>query len=220
MKSITVNPTWTVPQSIVRNEYLPALAQDPTVLERMGLRVSYNGGNVTITQPPGAGNALGRVRFNINNRFSVFQHDTPDKDYFSHEVRAYSHGCMRVQDPAKYAEVLLKIARPGEHWSADRIQRMYGGSEQNLIMPTAIWVHLTYQTAFVDEGGKLQMRRDVYNLDSPHARCDQERTRPPGARTGPQARRDRRYEPPPRRVDRPHWRGANADLPVNGTSLI
>ena len=166
MKSITVNPTWTVPQSIVRNEYLPALAQDPTVLERMGLRVSYNGGNVTITQPPGADNALGRVRFNINNRFSVFQHDTPDKNYFSHDVRAYSHGCMRVQDPAKYAEVLLKIARPNEHWSAERIQRMYGGSEQNLQMPTTVWVHLTYQTAFVDDAGKLQMRRDVYNLDS------------------------------------------------------
>ncbi len=167
MKSITVNPTWTVPQSIVRNEYLPALAEDPTVLERMGLRVSYNGGGVTITQPPGAGNALGRVRFNINNRFSVFQHDTPDKNLFGHEVRAYSHGCMRVQDPAKYAEVLLNIARPNEHWTAEKIGRMYGGSEQNLqIQPTTIWVHLTYQTAFVDNAGKLQMRRDIYNLDS------------------------------------------------------
>jgi murein L,D-transpeptidase YcbB/YkuD len=167
MKHITVNPTWTVPQSIVRNEYLPALAQDPTVLERMGLRVSYSGGGVTITQPPGAGNALGRVRFNFNNRFSVFQHDTPDKYYFAHEVRAYSHGCMRVQDPAKYAEVLLNIARPGEHWTAERITRMYGGSEQNLqIQPTTVWVHLTYQTAFVDNAGKLQMRRDIYGLDS------------------------------------------------------
>jgi murein L,D-transpeptidase YcbB/YkuD len=167
MKHITVNPTWTVPQSIVRNEYLPALAQDPTVLERMGLRVSYRGDGVTITQPPGAGNALGRVRFNFNNRFSVFQHDTPDKGLFGHEVRAYSHGCMRVQDPAKYAEVLLNIARPSERWTAERITRMYGGSEQNLqIQPTVIWVHLTYQTAFVDNAGKLQMRRDIYNLDS------------------------------------------------------
>jgi murein L,D-transpeptidase YcbB/YkuD len=167
MKHITVNPTWTVPQSIVRNEYLPALAQDPTVLERMGLRVSYHGSGVTITQPPGAGNALGRVRFNFNNRFSVFQHDTPDKHYFAHEVRAYSHGCMRVQDPAKYAEVLLNIARPAERWSAERITRMYGAGEQNLqLQPTPIWVHLTYQTAFVDTAGKLQFRRDVYGLDS------------------------------------------------------
>ncbi len=155
MKFITVNPTWTVPQSIVRNEYLPALAQDPTVLERMGLRVTNNGGEVTITQPPGEGNALGRVRFNFNNRFSVFQHDTPDKSYFSHDVRAYSHGCMRVQDPAKYAEVLMNIARPNEHWTAERIKRMYGGAEQNLqIQPYTIWVHLTYQTASVDHGGQ------------------------------------------------------------------
>ena len=61
MKYITVNPTWHVPPSIVHNEYLPALAQDPTVLDRMGLRVSYNGGEVQITQPPGDGNALGRI---------------------------------------------------------------------------------------------------------------------------------------------------------------
>jgi murein L,D-transpeptidase YcbB/YkuD len=167
MKYITVNPTWHVPPSIVHNEYLPALTQDPTVLDRMGLRVSYSGGGVSIWQPPGPGNALGRIRFNFPNRFLVYQHDTPDKYYFAHEVRAYSHGCMRVQDPAKYAEVVLKIARPQEHWTAERIKRMFGSSEQDLqLQPTPIWVHLTYQTAFVDSAGKLQMRRDIYNLDS------------------------------------------------------
>jgi murein L,D-transpeptidase YcbB/YkuD len=167
MKYITVNPTWHVPPSIVHNEYLPALAQDPTVLDRMGLRVSYSGGGVSISQPPGPNNALGRIRFNFPNRFLVYQHDTPDKYYFAHEVRAYSHGCMRVQDPAKYAEVLLNIARPNEHWTAERITRMFGHAEQDLqLQPTPIWVHLTYQTAFVDNAGKLQTRRDVYNLDS------------------------------------------------------
>jgi murein L,D-transpeptidase YcbB/YkuD len=166
MKYITVNPTWHVPQSIVQNEYLPALAQDPTVLDRMGLRVSYVGGQVQITQPPGEGNALGRLRFNFPNRFSVYHHDTPDKQYFAHDVRAYSHGCMRVQDPAKYAEVLLNIARPREHWTAARITSMFGGAEQDIQLPTQVWVHLTYQTAFVDNAGKLQMRRDLYNLDS------------------------------------------------------
>jgi murein L,D-transpeptidase YcbB/YkuD len=167
MKHITVNPTWHVPPSIVYGEYLPAQAQDPTVLSRMGLRVSYSGGGVHISQPPGPGNALGRIRFNFPNRFLVYQHDTPDKYYFAHEVRAYSHGCMRVQDPAKYAEVLLKIARPQEHWTAERITRMFGSSEHNLqLQPTPIWVHLTYQTAFVDSAGKLQMRRDIYNIDS------------------------------------------------------
>ena len=167
MKYLTINPTWHVPPSIVHNEYLPALAQDPTVLSRMGLRVSYHGGDVEITQPPGDGNALGRIRFSFPNRFLVYQHDTPDKHMFADEVRAYSHGCMRVQDPAKYAEVLLKIARPGEHWTAERIKSMFGSNEQDIQLQQAqIWVHLTYQTAFVDSAGKLQTRRDVYNLDS------------------------------------------------------
>jgi murein L,D-transpeptidase YcbB/YkuD len=167
MKTITVNPTWHVPQSIVHNEYLPALAQDPTVLERMGLRVSYSGGGVEISMPPGDSNALGRVRFNFPNRFSVYQHDTPNKDLFAHTVRAYSHGCMRVQDPPKYAEVLLNLARPNEHWSAGAIRHMYGRAEQDLqLQPVPILVHLTYQTAFIDNAGKLQFRPDVYNLDS------------------------------------------------------
>jgi murein L,D-transpeptidase YcbB/YkuD len=166
MKYITVNPTWTVPQSIVQNEYLPALAQDPTVLERMGLRVSYTGGQVQITQPPGDGNALGRIRFSFPNRFSVYHHDTPDKSFFSHDVRAYSHGCMRVENPAKYAEVLLNIARPREHWTAERIKGMFGSAEQDIQLPTQVWVHLTYQTAFADSAGRLQTRRDLYSLDS------------------------------------------------------
>jgi len=167
MKYITINPTWHVPPSIVHNEYLPALAQDPTVLSRMGLRVHYNGGDVEITMPPGDNNALGRIRFNFPNRFLVYQHDTPDKHMFGDEVRAYSHGCMRVQDPAKYAEVLLNLAHPQEHWTAERIKRMFGNSEQDLqIQPVPIWVHLTYQTAFVDDAGKLQLRRDIYGLDA------------------------------------------------------
>jgi L,D-transpeptidase YcbB len=168
MKSITINPTWNVPPSIVYGEYLPALARDPTVLARMGLVVSYgrDGSVVNISQPPGGNSVLGRVRFNFPNRFLVYQHDTNEKFMFAHEVRAYSHGCMRIYDPAKYAEVLLNIARPNEHWSAERVTRMFGGGEQDLqLPPSAIWVHLTYQSAFVDDHGKLQLRRDVYNLD-------------------------------------------------------
>ncbi|TMJ34083.1 MAG: murein L,D-transpeptidase [Alphaproteobacteria bacterium] len=166
MKTVTINPTWNVPPSIVHNEYLPALAQDPTVLSRMGLRVSYSGGGVHISMPPGDNNALGRVRFNFPNRFLVYQHDTPDKHLFAHDVRAESHGCMRVQDPAKYAEVLFNIARPDEQWTADKVKSMFGRAEQDIaIQPAQIWVHLTYQTAFVDDAGKLQTRRDVYNLD-------------------------------------------------------
>jgi murein L,D-transpeptidase YcbB/YkuD len=167
MKSITINPTWNVPPSIVHKEYLPALARDPTVLSRMGLRVHYGRGGVSISMPPGDSNALGRIRFNFPNRFLVYQHDTPDKYMFGHDVRAESHGCMRVQDPAKYAEALLNIARPDEHWTAGKVKGMFGSNEQDIaLQSTPIRVHLTYQTAFVDDAGKLQLRRDVYGLDS------------------------------------------------------
>ena len=167
MKHITINPTWNVPPSIVHNEYLPALQQDPTVLSRMGLKVVTNrDGSVHIYQPPGDGNALGRIRFNFPNRFLVYQHDTPDKHMFAHDVRAYSHGCMRVQDPAKYAEVLFNIARPSENWTAERVKKMFGTAETDIQLPGPIYVHLTYQSAFVDDAGKLQIRRDVYNVDA------------------------------------------------------
>ena len=167
MKFITINPTWNVPPSIVNNEYLPWLQRDPAALERMGLRVTYNrDGSVHIFQPPGEANALGRIRFNFPNRFLVYQHDTPDKHMFAHDVRAYSHGCMRVQDPAKYAEVLLNIARPTENWTADKVKRIFGTGEQDIQLPAQIWVLLTYQNAFVDEAGKLQIRRDIYNIDN------------------------------------------------------
>jgi murein L,D-transpeptidase YcbB/YkuD len=167
MKYITVNPTWNVPPSIVYNEYLPALQQDPTVLDRMGLKLTQNrDGSVHVSQPPGERNALGRIRFNFPNKFLVYQHDTPDKHLFAKDVRAYSHGCMRVQDPAKYAEVLLGIALPAEGYTADRITKMYGSGERDIRLPTPIPVHITYQTAFVDDAGKLQLRDDIYGRDS------------------------------------------------------
>jgi L,D-transpeptidase YcbB len=168
MKSVTVNPTWNVPPSIMYNEYMPALARDPTVLARMGLNVSYEpDGSLHVSQPPGGASVLGRLRFNFPNRFLVYQHDTNERFMFAREVRAYSHGCMRVQDPAKYAEVLLNIARPSEHWTIEKVKRMFGGGEQDIQLQSAqIWVHLTYQSAFVDDNGKLQVRPDVYNLDS------------------------------------------------------
>jgi len=167
MKFITVNPTWNVPPSIVYNEYLPALQQDPTVLERMGLRLEHNrDGSIHISQPPGEANALGRVRFNFPNKFLVYQHDTPDKHLFAKEERAFSHGCMRVQNPDQYASVLLNITMPNEHYTPEKIRSMYGSSEIDLKFPTPIPVNITYQTAFVDDGGKLQFRRDVYGRDA------------------------------------------------------
>jgi murein L,D-transpeptidase YcbB/YkuD len=167
MKFITVNPTWNVPPSIIANEYLPALQQDPTVLDRMGLRLEENrDGTVRIYQPPGDSNALGRLRFNFPNKFLVYQHDTPDKNLFQKDVRAYSHGCMRVQDPVRYAEVLLSIVLPKENYTQERIRGMYGPGEININFPQPLPVHITYQTAFVDSSGALQVRDDVYGHDA------------------------------------------------------
>jgi L,D-transpeptidase YcbB len=167
MKYITVNPTWNVPPSIINNEYLPALAQDPTVLDRMGLKLERNrDGTVHIFQPPGEGNALGRIRFNFPNKFLVYQHDTPDKNLFARDRRAFSHGCMRVQFPDKYAEVLLNIANPRDGYTADKIRKMYGTGERDIHLTTPIPVHLTYQTAFVDDAGHLVVREDVYGRDA------------------------------------------------------
>ncbi|MDA9400355.1 L,D-transpeptidase family protein [Bradyrhizobium sp. CCBAU 45389] len=167
MKYITVNPTWNVPPSIVYNEYLPALQQDPTVLQRMGLKLEQNrDGSVHISQPPGEANALGRIRFNFPNKFLVYQHDTPDKNLFARDDRAFSHGCMRVQYPDQYASVLLNIAMPNEKYTPERVRSMYGKSEIDLKFPTPIPVNITYQTAFVDDAGKLQFRKDVYGRDA------------------------------------------------------
>ena len=167
MKFITVNPTWNVPPSIIEKEYLPALEQDPQALERIGLKIEQDAaGNVRIFQPPGAGNALGRIRFNFPNKFLVYQHDTPDKHLFARDERAFSHGCMRVQNPLTYGEKLLSLVLPNERYTEAKLQSMFGGSEININFPKNVWVHLTYQTAFVDEDGKLQFRKDVYGRDA------------------------------------------------------
>jgi murein L,D-transpeptidase YcbB/YkuD len=167
MKFITVNPTWNVPPSIIYNEYLPALQQDPTVLQRMGLKLERGrDGSIHISQPPGEANALGRIRFNFPNKFLVYQHDTPDKHLFARDERAFSHGCMRVQNPDQYASTLLGIVMPNERYSPERIRSMYGRSEIDLKFPTPIPVHIIYQTAFVDDAGKLQIRKDIYGRDA------------------------------------------------------
>jgi murein L,D-transpeptidase YcbB/YkuD len=166
MKSITINPIWNIPDTIAAKEYLPLMRQDSTILERMGLTVTYNRDNtIHISQPPGPDNALGQLRFNFPNKFSVYQHDSNQKYLFSQPVRDSSHGCMRVQDPVKYAEVLLAIARPREGYTENRIRSLFGNSEIEVRLPVFVPVHVTYQTAFVDKDGKLQLRDDIYGRD-------------------------------------------------------
>jgi L,D-transpeptidase YcbB len=166
MKSITINPTWNIPDTIAAKEYVPLMRQDPTILGRMGLTVTYNqNGTIHISQPPGPQNALGQLRFNLPNKFLVYQHDSNEKYLFSKPVRDTSHGCMRIENPVKYAEVLLSIARPREGYTEDRIRGLFGNQEREIGLPNFIPVHVTYQTAFVDKDGRLQTRDDIYGRD-------------------------------------------------------
>ena len=211
MKFLTVNPTWNVPPSIIRNEYLPALARDPGALERIGLRVSNNpDGSLRVYQPPGDRNALGRIRFNFPNQFLVYQHDTPNKNLFARDSRAFSHGCMRVENPEKYAEVLLSLSQPAEGYSIARIRSLYGDQERTINLKQPIPVHVTYQTAFVDKQGQLNFRHDVYGLDTatlklmrndermiadtPIARPQNASSKPVMARAPAPAREDREWQ--------------------------
>ena len=166
IENIQVNPTWHVPQSIIHGEYLPALAQDPTVLARMGLVLDRNrDGTISVRQPPGERNALGRIKFNFPNRFQVYLHDTPDKHLFAQERRSYSHGCMRVQNPTQFGEVLASIAMPQERYTSERFTKMFGSGEQWLKFKASIPVHITYMNAYVDDAGKLVIREDLYGYD-------------------------------------------------------
>ena len=176
MKYITVNPTWNVPPSIVNNEYLPALAQDPMVLERIGLKMDRNrDGSVHIYQPPGEGNALGRIRFNFPNKFLVYQHDTPDKYMFALNKRALQPRLHAGAEPGQ-------ICRGASQYRQSE-GRLYGRAdppdvrdgERDIQLNTPIPVHLTYQTAFVDDAGNLAIREDIYGRDSRTAGGPQER---------------------------------------------
>jgi murein L,D-transpeptidase YcbB/YkuD len=167
MDSVIINPSWYVPQSIIQNELLPAYQTDPNIFDRLGLEVKRGpDGNINVVQPPGAANALGRIKFNFPNRFQVYLHDTPEKNLFNYDRRAFSHGCMRVQDPTKFGEIILGLAMNGATLNSRQIYSLFGHEEHDFKLEKRPMVHLTYQTAFVDESGKLQLRDDLYGFDA------------------------------------------------------
>ncbi|MDZ4789720.1 MAG: L,D-transpeptidase family protein [Hyphomicrobiales bacterium] len=179
METIVLNPSWHVPESIKVNEILPLLRRNPAYLEKQGLEVSYAGqrrplsayetdwysinpDKVTIRQPPGDGNALGKVKFLFPNKHSVYMHDTPSKSLFNQSSRAFSHGCMRVRNPLKFAEIML-----GEQgWTPARIQQeLATGQEIDVALQRKTPVHVAYITAWVDDNGEVKTFRDIYGHD-------------------------------------------------------
>ena len=160
MQFIEVNPYWNVPDSIIKNEMMPKMAEDPTYLQRLGYEVSTaKNGRVIVRQPPGERNALGRIKFMFPNQHAVYLHDTPTRALFANGLRAYSHGCVRLDKPFKFAEVVLG-AENG--WTEERARKLIGGKNETIMLPRAIDIHIGYYTAFVDESGKLQLRDDIY----------------------------------------------------------
>ncbi len=157
MRYVLINPSWEVPDSIIRKEMLPRLASDPNYLSRRGYVVKTVGGRLTVRQPPGEDNALGRIAFMFPNDHAVYMHDTPSQSLFDSDTRAFSHGCVRVEDPLRLAELVLG-------WPEERITAAIGGPERTVFLPRPVPIHIEYFTEFVDEFGELKERPDVYGL--------------------------------------------------------
>jgi murein L,D-transpeptidase YcbB/YkuD len=176
MKMVIFQPRWNVPDSIKVRELWPSLARGGTSFARQGLRLSRNGRDISpesvdwsaadirhydVYQPPGGGNVLGELKFAFPNKHQVYMHDTPTKQLFDEASRTFSHGCMRVRNPRRMAEILLA---EDKGWDAAKVADLIENGPGNNEVPVdrKIGVHITYFTAWVDEKGETQTARDVY----------------------------------------------------------
>jgi len=182
MEFMVINPSWYVPRSIVTKEYLPLMQRNPNaqgqlqVISRSGKVVprsavnfgAYNAKNFpySMKQPPSKSNALGLVKFMFPNKYNIYLHDTPSKSLFGKEVRAYSHGCVRVHKPFDFAYALLKAQESDPEGYFQSILRR--GAERRVDLVEPMPVHLVYFTAWVDAKGRAHYRRDVYGLSLIH----------------------------------------------------
>lgn len=169
MSHMVINPSWYVPQSIIRSSYNGRV---PTGFQALGSSGPVNVSNVIVNgqvryglrQLPGPSNALGQVKFMFPNQYNIYLHDTPAQNLFTREVRAFSHGCIRLDDPYEFAHELLSLqeADPVEFFDSIRRTR----AERRVNLETQVPVHLVYRTAFTSVTGELQFRRDIYGRDA------------------------------------------------------
>lgn len=159
LNQIVFSPYWNVPASIIKGEILPAMQKNPNYLARKNMEQIGN----AIRQRPGPGNALGKVKFIFPNSFNMYFHDTPSKSLFNEDKRAFSHGCIRLSEPQKMAEWLL---RNDPDWNKQKIvSAMNQTSERSVRLKSPIPVFIIYYTAWVDHDGLLNFRDDVYKHD-------------------------------------------------------
>lgn len=164
MTHVVFSPYWNVPPSIVKNEILPSMRRSSTYLRRNGYeKTGEENGLPVIRQKPGPGNSLGQVKFVFPNNHNIYFHDTPAKGLFEFPKRTFSHGCIRLSEPAKLAKYLL---RNDPEWSENKIESaMDAGKEKWVKLDTPVAVSLTYYTAWVDDEGLVHFRQDVYGMD-------------------------------------------------------
>lgn len=180
MEHMVINPSWYVPRSIVVKEYLPKLKANPNaaahieITDRRGRRIDrsavdftqFTAGNFpfAMRQPPSRRNALGLVKFMFPNKYNIYLHDTPAKNLFSREVRAFSHGCIRLAQPFEFAYALL--SRQTEDPKAFFHRVLNTGKETKVELEQKVPVHIIYRTAIVSAKGRAEYRRDVYGRDA------------------------------------------------------
>jgi len=164
LNQVVFSPYWNVPSSIVQKEILPAMEKNPNYLNKENMEITSNEDGVpVIRQKPGEKNALGRVKFLFPNSFNIYFHDTPVKSLFAKEKRAYSHGCIRLKEPEKMANYVL---RNQPEWTPEKIEEAMNSGEQKFVkVKDPIPVVVTYYTAWVDENGLLNFRDDIYGHD-------------------------------------------------------
>ena len=175
--ALTVNPTWTVPASIARKEILPKLKRDPNYLTNNNLHIvdgapqDTEGAGIDWTkmgksfpfvlrQIPGPDNALGQLKFNLQNQESIYMHDTPQRAFFKRSYRLLSHGCIRLERPLDLADHLL-----GPEWIDKLPALIAAGKTKSLILKHSLPVYLMYQTAWADTDGSISFRDDSYGND-------------------------------------------------------
>jgi len=161
LRYIVFNPYWNVPQGIMTREYDPNLEEDPLWYENNGFEVMFNeNGTRWVRQLPGPGNALGMVKFLFPNEHDVYMHDTPNRRLFRRVTRAFSHGCVRVEDPFDFAEYLLEQDRG---WDRDRIDEYRAeGVEEWLTLRTPVDVHFEFYSVRIDDDGHANFLSDLY----------------------------------------------------------
>lgn len=180
MEYMVINPTWNVPRSITVKEYLPMLQKNRNaaahlkIVDRRGRVVDRNSTDFTrytarsfpfsMSQPPSDDNALGLVKFMFPNKWNIYLHDTPSKSLFEKEVRAFSHGCIRLGAPFDFAYTLL--APQSSDPVGEFREHLETKAETSLRLKVPVPVHLVYFTAWPTAKGRIEYRRDVYGRDA------------------------------------------------------